>query len=275
MTVAKVKVVKPIPKGWLDLKPFNQTIDIFLPFKIPLRQENQEDLNEQEKFTWSIFQEKLHAEKKRLVAVIDLVPHSHYYFVEEMVQQMGFIPYYKMGCKGGNHIPNDAIFARFCETVKHVISSRPKWNEGDFIGVHCCKGVNRTGFMICKYLITRKNITPSKVIEMFSSKRECEFDREKYVEHLLTLNPSSGNPESSRPIRTIDSSESSRTNASSDEVIQEDSNRTCEVIYSFPSSVSSPVAFKTRCNSSGSDSSKDEEDPKVVKKEISLEHLEN
>merc|ERR1712150_111233 len=173
--------------------------------------------------------EKLHAEKKRLVAVIDLVPHSHYYFVEEMVQQMGFIPYYKMGCKGGNHIPNDAIFARFCETVKHVISSRPKWNEGDFIGVHCCKGVNRTGFMICKYLITRKNITPSKVIEMFSSKRECEFDREKYVEHLLTLNPSSGNPESSRPIRTIDSS----------------------------------------------DSSKDEEDPKVVKKEISLEHLEN
>merc|ERR1712150_115457 len=87
-----------------------------------------------------------------------------------MVQQMGFIPYYKMGCKGGNHIPNDAIFARFCETVKHVISSRPKWNEGDFIGVHCCKGVNRTGFMICKYLITRKNITPSKVIEMLSRK---------------------------------------------------------------------------------------------------------
>ena len=263
MTFAKIKVVKPIPKGWCDLKPFNQTIDVFLPFKIPLRDESQEGVNEDDKFTWSLFREKLQKAEKRMVAVIDLVPHAHYYFVEEMVQHMGLIPYYKLGCKGGNHLPNDSIFARFCETVKHVVSSRPNWGENDFIGVHCCKGVNRTGFMICKYLITRKNYEPAKAIELFSSKRECQFDREKYVEHLLTLTSDQIDDDC-----VMKSSENSVT-----------SEPAVPIIYSISSSPTSQFAFKTRCNSSGSDTSKEEEKVSTDKKTtttptLSIEHSE-
>ena len=247
MTVAKVKTVKTIPKGWTELKPYNETIDVFLPFKIPIRGEHQKHFNEDDKFTWTRFREKLERSNIRLAAIIDLVPHSQYYYVDEMVEGMGLVPYYKLGCKGGNHLPSDALFARFSETVHHVISTRPQWGENDFIGVHCCKGVNRTGFMICKYLITHRNMEPSKAIDMFTSKRECGFDREKYVDYLMSLGPSLKEMKSiSNPSEAI--------------------NENVSAIITSPQPTT-----KTRCNSSGSDSSKEDNQ---IRKNLSIEHSE-
>ena len=208
-------MVKLVPKGWIDRKPFNEPIDIFLPFKSTLPKSAAHLLQEDQLFTWPLLAKQLKTLDLKLVAVIDLLPHCHYYSVEEMNEAIGFIPYYKIGCKGGKNLPNDieCIFNRFLNTVLHIIQSKPVWKPNEFIGVHCAKGVNRTGFMICKYLITQKHWDPSYAIDQFSKRRDCVFNRPNYVEHLMQLQTASKSSvvpkvlETQSPQKSQDSSE--------------------------------------------------------------------
>ena len=55
------------------------------------------------------------------------------------------------------------------------------------IGVHCTHGVNRSGYLICRYLIEKMNCEPSKAISKFNLHRGHQMERQNYIDDLKSL----------------------------------------------------------------------------------------
>ncbi|XXQ33459.1 Tyrosine specific protein phosphatases domain-containing protein [Plasmodiophora brassicae] len=67
-------------------------------------------------------------------------------------------------------VPSAADVSRFIDLVQ--ASNRMSHEEGPVqIGVHCHYGFNRTGFLICAYLIEVHRVTPAMAIERFERAR--------------------------------------------------------------------------------------------------------
>ncbi|XP_061655169.1 uncharacterized protein LOC133489907 isoform X8 [Phyllopteryx taeniolatus] len=52
------------------------------------------------------------------------------------------------------------------------------------IGVHCTHGLNRTGYMICRYLIDVDGMDPAEAIKLFNSCRGHDIERSNYIDDL-------------------------------------------------------------------------------------------
>ena len=52
------------------------------------------------------------------------------------------------------------------------------------IGVHCTHGLNRSGYIICRYMIEKDGVDPDEAIERFNTARGHEQTRVNYLEHL-------------------------------------------------------------------------------------------
>ena len=55
------------------------------------------------------------------------------------------------------------------------------------IGVHCTHGVNRTGYLICRYLIQKLKWDPEEAIQKFAEYRGHPIERPNYLESLKNL----------------------------------------------------------------------------------------
>ncbi|XP_051897238.1 RNA/RNP complex-1-interacting phosphatase-like [Pristis pectinata] len=53
------------------------------------------------------------------------------------------------------------------------------------IGVHCTHGVNRTGYLICRYLIDVDGMDPHEAIDLFNKSRGYPIERQNYIQDLL------------------------------------------------------------------------------------------
>ena len=79
---------------------------------------------------------------------------------------------------GGGTIPSQANVERFYASVLESEA------EGGLIGVHCTHGLNRTGYLISRYLIEKQGWEPEKAIAAFDEARGHKQDRENYLDHL-------------------------------------------------------------------------------------------
>ncbi|OXB74804.1 UNVERIFIED_CONTAM: hypothetical protein H355_000064 [Colinus virginianus] len=52
------------------------------------------------------------------------------------------------------------------------------------IGVHCTHGLNRTGYLVCRYLIDVEGMEPNAAIELFNRARGHPIERMNYIEDL-------------------------------------------------------------------------------------------
>ncbi|KAH9630100.1 hypothetical protein HF086_004806, partial [Spodoptera exigua] len=57
------------------------------------------------------------------------------------------------------------------------------------IGVHCTHGLNRTGYMVCRYMRDRLGIPAKDAIKRFEKARGYQIERENYVADLLGQTP--------------------------------------------------------------------------------------
>lgn len=119
-----------------------------------------------------------------LAMVIDLTNTNSYYngyqdlkMIDPSVSRS--IRYIKIRTPG-HIIPHSKLVSRFFYEVDKFLHFK---KEG-LIGVHCTHGVNRTGYMICRYLIQRLNWDPKHALMQYANDRGYPIERQNYILNL-------------------------------------------------------------------------------------------
>ncbi|XP_063596040.1 RNA/RNP complex-1-interacting phosphatase-like isoform X2 [Penaeus indicus] len=121
--------------------------------------------------------------------VVDLTNTTRYYDPKEFVDQG--IQYAKVFTEG-HKIPKDKVVKEFCKVVNTFLDKN-KDNQ-KLIGVHCTHGLNRSGYMVCRYMIQELGIPPDQAIADFNSARGHEQERQNYLANLRRASWLQGTP---------------------------------------------------------------------------------
>ncbi|KAI0985730.1 hypothetical protein GJ496_010589 [Pomphorhynchus laevis] len=84
---------------------------------------------------------------------------------------------------GGNSAPSESDFKIFARIVDRFLLKNPNGT----IGVHCTHGLNRTGYMICRYMMEKWAISADDAIGRFKSGRGYKITREQLVAALRLI----------------------------------------------------------------------------------------
>ncbi|XP_034752931.1 WAS/WASL-interacting protein family member 2-like [Etheostoma cragini] len=73
------------------------------------------------------------------------------------------------------------------KTLQRLVLGRvdvSRVSRDELIGVHCTHGLNRTGYLICRYLIDVDGMDPKEAVELFNASRGHAVERQNYLEDL-------------------------------------------------------------------------------------------
>ncbi|KAK8758164.1 hypothetical protein V5799_004204 [Amblyomma americanum] len=168
---------KTVPDRWLDYNDVGGIVPgtRFIAFKVPLRESICSRLPPNRRFTPDLLLQRIYG----LGLVIDLTCTDRYYDPVALVSRG--VNHAKIMC-AGQQIPSADVVNDFFRAVDAFVMDPA--NDGKLIGVHCTHGVNRTGYLVCKYMIEKLSIAPTTAIEEFQNARGHRFDRDEYVSDL-------------------------------------------------------------------------------------------
>jgi len=113
--------------------------------------------------------------------VVDLVNTDKYY--AGFSEAVDGVEYQKVRI-AGRTVPEWSLVEEVFDAIDHFVARRP----GEFVAVHCTHGVNRTGFLVCAYLMTRGHLRQrEKAVAAFEKARGSRIDKEYLLEALLAL----------------------------------------------------------------------------------------
>jgi len=113
--------------------------------------------------------------------VVDLVNTDKYY--AGFSEAVDGVEYQKVRI-AGRTVPEWSLVEEVFDAIDHFVARRP----GEFVAVHCTHGVNRTGFLVCAYLMTRGHLRQrAKAVAAFEKARGSRIDKEYLLEALLAL----------------------------------------------------------------------------------------
>uniref|UniRef100_A0A0B7BC14 Tyrosine specific protein phosphatases domain-containing protein n=2 Tax=Arion vulgaris TaxID=1028688 RepID=A0A0B7BC14_9EUPU len=170
------KRAMPPPHRWEDYSPMGSIVPgtKFIAFKVPLKEELLKPVEEKDRFSPAILMKLLNEQGLKLGGVIDLTFTYKYYNGEEFLKNsVG----YKKVFTPGHVVPDQSVFQEFAHAVK-------SFDDDRIIGVHCTHGVNRTGYLICRYMIEEMDYEPDVAISLFHEARGHKIEREIYLEDL-------------------------------------------------------------------------------------------
>ncbi|XP_016149943.1 RNA/RNP complex-1-interacting phosphatase isoform X2 [Sinocyclocheilus grahami] len=171
-----------VPDRWTDYTAVGKRIPgtRFIAFKVPLKPSFRYHLTQSEAFGPFDLVHMLEKEGQELGLIIDLTFTTRYYKVEDLPNAL----YHLKIFTAGHEVPNDATILSFKKAVRHFL--RENENNDKLIGVHCTHGLNRTGYLICRYLIDVDGMNPQKAINLFNESRGHSVERQNYLDDLRT-----------------------------------------------------------------------------------------
>ncbi|XP_050079818.1 RNA/RNP complex-1-interacting phosphatase homolog [Anopheles maculipalpis] len=168
-----------VPKGWNDYTNYGEVlVDTFIPLKVPLSRDNI-FVPSHARFTPEDVMLQLN-----VGLIIDLTNTKRYYNPREFTSNG--IDHVKVSIPG-KMVPKHFLVKRFIRLVKNFRNDSR--NERKLIGVHCTHGLNRTGYLICTYMIQELGYDPMEAIQLFNTKRGHEMERNNYLENLQCMLP--------------------------------------------------------------------------------------
>ncbi|XP_003747366.1 RNA/RNP complex-1-interacting phosphatase homolog [Galendromus occidentalis] len=173
------------PSRWSEYCEMHEVIEgtRFLPFKTPFKRAV---LNPKNSIRESFNAIDLLRKVGNLGLVLNLVKTDRYY--NAALYGSKKVEYHHVRLTGGGRVPSgDEIADVFRRLDRFIL--RNKDDPAKLIGVHCTHGVNRTGYIICRYMICKLGFEPDEAIRRFEKGRRHRFDHEEYVEALRTLRP--------------------------------------------------------------------------------------
>ncbi|XP_038022783.2 RNA/RNP complex-1-interacting phosphatase isoform X2 [Anas acuta] len=169
-----------VPERWTDYVPLGRRLPgtRFIAFKVPLRQSFDHNLHPAERFSPCDLIKKIKEQREELGLIIDLTYTTRYYRPEELPATLCYSKIWTMG----HEIPNNQTIFQFKSVVKNFL--RDNKDNDKLIGVHCTHGLNRTGYLVCRYLIDVEGMEPNAAIELFNRARGHPIERMNYIEDL-------------------------------------------------------------------------------------------
>lgn len=179
-----------MPERWTEYSAMGEVIPgtQFIAFKVPLKPEYFDRLEGSfdssiERFTTEDLLRKL---KGKLFNVIDLSYKGVGLFYDPQDLESCGIKYEKL-YTAGHVVPSNDIVKRFTSIVENALMNKPK---DKLIGVHCTHGVNRTGYMITRYMVENLNFTAEDAQKAFEKGRGYAMERKNYIESLQQIEKS-------------------------------------------------------------------------------------
>ncbi|XP_055455410.1 mRNA-capping enzyme isoform X2 [Psammomys obesus] len=134
---------------------------------------------EENRFHPSMLSNYLKSLKVKMSLLVDLTNTSRFYDRND-IEKEG-INYVKLQCKGHGECPtteNTETFIRLCERFNE--RSPP-----ELIGVHCTHGFNRTGFLICAFLVEKMDWSIEAAVATFAQARPPGIYKGDYLKELF------------------------------------------------------------------------------------------
>ncbi|XP_004435581.1 PREDICTED: RNA/RNP complex-1-interacting phosphatase [Ceratotherium simum simum] len=169
-----------IPERWKDYLPLGQRMPgtRFIAFKVPLKKNFEEKLAPEERFSPIDLFRKIQEQNEELGLIIDLTYTHRYYKPEDLPETIPYLKIYTIG----HQVPDDDTVFKFKCAVNEFLKENK--DNDKLIGVHCTHGLNRTGYLICRYLIDVEGMRPDDAIELFNRCRGHCLERQNYIEDL-------------------------------------------------------------------------------------------
>ncbi|XP_041089444.1 RNA/RNP complex-1-interacting phosphatase-like [Polyodon spathula] len=169
-----------LPDRWTEYSAVGKRIPgtRFVAFKVPLRQAFERHLPPEMRFCPQDLVQKLGEQNQELGLIIDLTFTTRYYQPQDLPESLFYLKIFT----AGHEVPCDATILKFKQAVRRFLQE----NEGNdkLIGVHCTHGLNRTGYLICRYLIDVAGMDPAVAIKLFNKSRGHSIERQNYIEDL-------------------------------------------------------------------------------------------
>ncbi|XP_015602895.1 RNA/RNP complex-1-interacting phosphatase [Cephus cinctus] len=167
---------RSVPQRWHQYKAFGEVIKgtRIVAFKVPLKEGVTKHMQPEQRFTTSLLLQAF----PRLKCVIDLTDSDRYYDRKDIIN--AGVTYRKIYVTG-RVIPQQNCVNQFFKVMDDFASTG---GPDDLIGVHCTHGVNRTGYMICRYLVQQLGWEYQDALKAFQEARGYPIERENYVESL-------------------------------------------------------------------------------------------
>ncbi|QDL57001.1 PTP-1 [Dione juno nucleopolyhedrovirus] len=166
-----------IPDRWHNYTPCGTVVQgtCFICFKTPLHSSLFEYVtNEEDHWTVPI----LIARHTALGAVIDLTNTTRYY---DGAQLMRAGVLYKKIRVPGRALPDENIVQTFFDAVDEFRDCCPTM----LIGVHCTHGLNRSGYLVCRYMVDCLGVSPAHAIHRFETARGHTIENAAYLQDLI------------------------------------------------------------------------------------------
>ncbi|XP_053192941.1 mRNA-capping enzyme [Scomber japonicus] len=151
----------------------------FLPMKTMLGPRYDDQVAEENRFHPSMLSNYLKSLKVKMGLLVDLTNTTRFYDRND-IEKEG-IKYVKLQCKGHGECPSKETTVMFIRLCEHFIEKNPT----ELIGVHCTHGFNRTGFLICAYLVEKMDWSVEAAVAAFSQARAPGIYKGDYLKELF------------------------------------------------------------------------------------------
>ncbi|CAD5223884.1 unnamed protein product [Bursaphelenchus okinawaensis] len=169
------RTIRKLPKEWEKYEPIGKVVEgtRLFAFKTPLCHELCCKYRKSKRFTVGDFYRQNLFAGRDVGLVINATNTARYYEGSE-VEILG-IEYYKLPIHGRSFVESDSVVKSFMRTVDDFLE-RNKDNSS-LIGVHCTDGVNRSGYLICRYLIDRLSLSSHEALNLVETARGYTIER--------------------------------------------------------------------------------------------------
>ncbi|KAM4549899.1 RNA/RNP complex-1-interacting phosphatase-like isoform 1-T1 [Fundulus diaphanus] len=172
---------KGIPDRWLDYSPVGKRIPgtRFIAFKVPLKPSLNCQVPSSQSFGLQQLLDSVERQNQELGLIIDLTFTTRYYTASEVPQSCSYV---KIPTEG-HRVPSAEAILSFKRAVRQFLMENQVNDR--LIGVHCTHGLNRTGYLICRYLIDVDGLDPAAALQLFNTSRGHCIERKNYLHDLL------------------------------------------------------------------------------------------
>uniref|UniRef100_A0A915DT21 RNA/RNP complex-1-interacting phosphatase n=1 Tax=Ditylenchus dipsaci TaxID=166011 RepID=A0A915DT21_9BILA len=172
------------PDRWLQYVPVGKDIPglRIVAFKTPLHSQYFTGMADDDETRFEVSTVLSYASQagKTLGLVVDLTNTDKYYNAQDWLDNS--VEYHKLKCRGHEVNKQEEIVQNFITTILEFLSKNV--NNDKVVGVHCTHGLNRTGYLICRYMIDCLGVSAAEAIEKFEMNRGHTIERHHYIASL-------------------------------------------------------------------------------------------